>query len=346
MAKTKPVILSGIQPSGVLNIAHYIGALQNWAKLQHAYEALYCIVDLHTITVKQDPEQLRKHCYDILALYIACGIDPKKSHIFLQSHVPEHAQLAWVLNCYTYMGELNRMTQFKDKSKQHESNINVGLFDYPVLMTADILLYDADFVPVGDDQTQHLELARDIALRFNNLYGDVFIVPKMYNAPIGGRIMSLQEPLKKMSKSDPNEHSYITLLDDADTVRQKMKRAVTDSGKDIYLDLENKPGIANLLTIFAAITQQSIDQIQNQYRNAVGYSAFKNDIAEALITFLQPIQKIYYELRSDQKLLDKILDTGAQVAHEKANKTLQRAHEAIGFVLPHRIKSGHSLNSV
>lgn len=328
----KPIIFSGIQPSGKLTIAHYIGAIKNWVNLQDTYDCLFCLVDLHAITVKQNPKDLLEHCYQLLALYIACGIDPKKNIIFVQSHVPAHAQLAWVLNCYTYMGELNRMTQFKDKAKQHESNINVGLFDYPVLMSADILLYQTNLVPVGNDQTQHLELARDIAMRFNNIYGNIFTIPEMCPAPIGGRIMSLLEPLKKMSKSDVNENSYIAILDPPDIVRQKMKRATTDSGKEIYFDFENKPGITNLLTIFSALTQQTVESLVKNYQNANGYAGFKNDLAEAIIAFLSPIQKKYHDLRSDPHILEKILKEGREEANEKANKTLNKVYEVIGFI--------------
>lgn len=328
-----PVIFSGIQPSGALNIAHYIGAIKNWVKLQKEARALFCLVDLHTITVRQDPAQLRERCYEVLALYLACGIDPEKSLIFLQSHVPAHTQLGWVLNCYAYMGELNRMTQFKDKSQQHEHNINAGLFDYPVLMAADILLYQTNLVPVGHDQAQHLELARDIALRFNGIYGNIFTVPEIYLPPIGRRIMSLQDPTKKMSKSDNNEHSYITLLDSPELIRQKLKRATTDSGKEIYFDVTHKPGIANLLTLFAAVTDQPIETIVQQYQNANGYSSFKNDLAEAIITFLHPIQQRYATLQQDRTLLNQILARGAAAAQQIAQRTLQQVYEAIGFIV-------------
>jgi tryptophanyl-tRNA synthetase len=328
--KNKPVILSGIQPSGHLNIAHYIGALINWVKLQSEYDCLFTLVDMHTITVRQEPESLREHCYEHLALYIACGIDPEKNTIFAQSQVPAHAELAWILNCYTGMGELNRMTQFKDKSQRHSSNINAGLFTYPTLMAADILLYQTNLVPVGHDQTQHLELTRDLAIRFNNLYGNIFIIPEIYAPKIGGRIMSLQDPLKKMSKSDENENTYITLLDSPDIVRQKMKRAVTDSGKEVYSDA-SKPGITNLLTIFSAVTNKTIAELEKHYRDG-GYGKFKNDLAEAIIEFLTPIQKHYQELRHDQTTLLKILQRGAEQANERANKTLAKAKDAIGFI--------------
>lgn len=332
MTKNKPIIFSGIQPSGKLTIAHYIGAIKNWKELQYDYECLFCLVDLHAITVKQDPRELRERSYELLALYIACGIDPERNLIFVQSHVPAHSQLAWILNCFTYMGELNRMTQFKDKAKQHDTNINVGLFDYPVLMAADILLYQTNLVPVGHDQTQHLELARDLAIRFNNTYGKIFTVPEICPPAIGGRIMSLQEPLKKMSKSDPNDNSYIALLDTAEVIRQKLKRAITDSGKEIYFDAENKPGVANLLTILAAVTEQTIADVAEKYRAISGYSVLKNDVAEAIIAFLTPIQARYLELRQDTKLLDKILKHGAEQARERSNKMLKKVYDAVGFI--------------
>jgi tryptophanyl-tRNA synthetase len=327
---TKKIIFSGIQPSGKLNISHYIGAIKNWIKLQKDFDCIFCLVDLHAITVKQDPEKLKEHCYEHLALYIACGIDPEKNLIFIQSHVPAHTQLAWILNCFTYMGELNRMTQFKDKAKQHDTNINVGLFDYPVLQAADILLYNTNLVPVGHDQTQHIELTRDIAIRFNNLYGDVFTIPEICPPAIGGRIMSLQDPMKKMSKSDPNENAYINLLDTTEAIRDKMKRAVTDSEKEVFF-AESKPGISNLLTLFSAVTNQSIQQLENHYRN-LGYGKFKQDIAEAMIEFLTPIQKHYHELRNDKTALQKILHHGAEGARDRANQKLKKVQEVIGLI--------------
>lgn len=332
MSKHKPIVFSGIQPSGKLNIAHYIGAIKNWVKLQTEYDCLFALVDLHAITVRQDPKVLHEHCLENLTLYMACGIDPQKSLIFIQSQVPAHSQLTWVLNCFTHMGELNRMTQFKDKAKRHEANVNVGLFDYPVLMASDILLYNTNLVPVGEDQTQHLELTRDIALRFNNIYGNIFTIPEMLPATIGGRIMSLQDPDKKMSKSDVNESSYITLLDSPDVIRQKMKRAVTDSGKEVFYDEDNKAGVANLLTLFSAVTDKSIKQLEQQYREA-GYGKFKNDLAEALIEFLTPIQKRYQEIRHDESYLLKVLKQGADSANQRANTMLEKAHKAVGFIL-------------
>jgi len=257
--RKRPVLLSGIQPSGNLMIGNYIGALKNWVELQDQYDCLFVLVDLHAITVKQDPADLRRRSFEFLCLYLACGIEPEKNTIFVQSHVPGHSELSWILNCFTYVGELNRMTQFKEKSTRHNTNVNVGLFDYPVLMAADILLYGTDLVPVGHDQKQHLELARNIAERFNNIYGEIFTVPEPYIPKVGARIMSLQDPTSKMSKSDDNPNNYVALLDSPDIVRNKIKRAVTDSGSEIKYD-ESKPGICNLLSIYSAITERAIEQ--------------------------------------------------------------------------------------
>jgi tryptophanyl-tRNA synthetase len=327
----KPVLFSGIQPSGALNIGHYIGAIQHWAKLQNQFDCLFALVDLHTITVTQDPKILKERCYDMAALYIACGVDPEKNLIFMQSHVPEHTQLAWILNCFTYMGELNRMTQFKDKSKQHAANINVGLFAYPVLMAADILLYDTKQVPVGHDQKQHLELARDLALRFNNIYGEIFTVPEPYIPEVGGRIMSLQDPTKKMSKSDPNEHNTLFLLDTPEQIRKKLKRATTDSETEVRYDVNNKPGVSNLLVLYSIVSHTPISELETQYAGK-GYGVFKGNLAEAIIHFLAPIQQRYHELRSNTEGLNKILQHSAKIARERANKTLTKIHEVLGFI--------------
>lgn len=326
----KLTVLSGIQPSGDLTIGGYIGAVQSWLQMQDEYDCLFMLADLHTLTVAQDPLLLRKRCYDFLALYIACGIDPVQNILFAQSHVPEHTQLTWILNCYTYMGELNRMTQFKDKSQRHAANINAGLFDYPVLMAADVLLYSSHHVPVGDDQKQHMELIRDVALRFNHQHGEIFTVPEPYIIKQGARIMSLQEPTQKMSKSDPNPHSYIALLDDPQTIRHKLKRAVTDSGNEICFD-QQKPGIANLLTLLSAVTDQTIAQLEKNYQG-VGYGKFKNDVAEAIVAHLEPIQARYHELRADTQTLHALLTKGAEAASLRAQKILKRVHEAIGLI--------------
>ncbi len=328
---SRPVVLSGIQPSGNLLIGHYIGAIRNWVKLQDTHDALFMLVDLHAITVRQDPKLLRERSLDFIALYLACGIDPTKSTLFVQSHVPAHAELGWLLNCYAYMGELNRMTQFKDKSAQHEANINVGLFDYPVLMAADILLYQSNLVPVGHDQKQHLELARDLAMRFNNLYGDVFTVPEPMIPEVGGRIMSLQDPSKKMSKSDPNEQASIALLDDPAKVRKKLMRAVTDSDTEIRFDVENKPGVSNLLTLLATVSGESITHWENQLAGR-GYGDLKKTTAEAVVAFLEPVQQRYCELRSEQGELLKLIHAGAEKAAARAEPTLRRVMDVLGFI--------------
>lgn len=327
----RPVVLSGIQPSGNLLIGHYIGAIKNWVKLQETHDSLFMLVDLHAITVRQDPKILRERSLDFIALYLACGIDPAKSTLFVQSHVPAHAEMGWLLNCYAYMGELSRMTQFKDKSAQHEANINVGLFDYPVLMAADILLYQSDRVPVGHDQKQHLELARDLAIRFNNLYGDIFTVPEPMIPEVGGRIMSLQEPDKKMSKSDPNEQASIALLDEPGKVRKKLMRAVTDSDNEIRFDAQAKPGVSNLLTLLATVSGESIAHWEAQLAGQ-GYGNLKKATAEAVVAFLEPVQQRYHALRDDPAELMRILHSGADKAAERAEVTLRRTMDVLGFI--------------
>lgn len=327
----KPTVLSGIQPSGRLTLGNYIGALKNWIGLQQEYDCYYTLVDLHTITVRQDPAELRERCYEFLALYLACGLDPKRSVLFVQSHVAAHARLCWVLNCYTQMGELNRMTQFKDKSAKHTDNINAGLYSYPVLMAADILLYGADQVPVGDDQKQHLELTRDVALRFNNLYGDVFTVPEPLIPKVGARIMGLQEPTAKMSKSDNAETNAIYLLDPPDRITRKIKRAVTDSDGEVRFDRDTKPGVANLMSILSAISGDSFEQIEQQFAGQ-GYGAFKGAVAEAVVATLEPLQQRYEEIRADRAGLQAILADGAARASERADAVLSRVHEAVGFI--------------
>lgn len=330
MTTAKPVLFSGIQPSGKLVLGNYIGALKHWVALQHDYACLFSLVDLHAITVTQDPRLLRERCYEFLSLYMACGIDPEKNVVFVQSHVSAHAELAWILNCHTYMGELKRMTQFKDKSKQHAENINAGLFLYPVLMAADILLYRTKLVPVGEDQKQHLELARDLAMRFNKNFGDIFVIPEPYIPPVGARIMSLQDPTKKMSKSDVNPNGYISLLDQPDVIKQKIQKSVTDSGKDIIYAKE-KPGISNLLTIYSVISGKTIAALEEQYLNK-SYGIFKKDIIDAIIEFLSPIQKSYYALRNNEDYLKRTLENGAMKARLRAKDTLKKVHDAIGFI--------------
>ena len=326
----RPVILSGIQPSGNLTIGGYLGAIRNWVRLQEEYDCLFMLVDLHAITVRQDPAQLRKRCYDLLALYIACGIDPDKNTLFIQSHVPAHAELAWILNCFTYFGELNRMTQFKDKSRKNEQNINAGLFTYPVLMAADILLYQADLVPVGADQKQHLELTRDLACRFNEAHGPTFKVPDPYIAPTGARIMSLQTPEEKMSKSDPDERNYISMLDSPAAARNKVKRAVTDSGSEVAYD-ESRPGIANLVSMHSAITGDSFDTIRDRYAGK-GYAGFKADLGDIVAELLEKVQAEFHKIRSDKAHLESVMQRGAEAARRRSGKTLAKVYKKLGFV--------------
>ncbi|AMJ97025.1 MULTISPECIES: tryptophan--tRNA ligase [Alteromonas] len=329
----KPVVLSGCQPSGQLTLGNYMGALKQWVSMQDDHDCLYMIVDLHAITVRQDPKQLAEACLDGLSLYLACGIDPQKSTLFLQSHVPEHAQLSWVLNCYAQMGELNRMTQFKDKSAKNENNINVGLYSYPVLQAADILLYQADKVPVGEDQKQHLELTRDIATRVNNLYGDVFRLPDPYIPDFGARIMSLQEPEKKMSKSDNNPNNFIGLLEDPKKLAKKIKRAVTDSDEqaNIYFNPTEKPGVSNLLTLLSLATGKSIKELEPEYTDKM-YGHLKGDVADAVVALLEPIQARYAEIRADRAYLDDVMRQGAEKASARGAETLAKVYKAVGFI--------------
>lgn len=335
MSSQKPIVLSGCQPSGQLTMGNYMGALRQWVGMQNENDCLYMIVDMHAITVRQEPEALNQACLDGLALYLACGIDPEKSSIFMQSHVPEHAQLGWVLNCYTQMGELNRMTQFKDKSQKNASNINVGLFSYPVLQAADILLYQSNKVPVGDDQKQHLELTRDIATRFNNIYGDVFTVPDPFIPKSGARVMSLQDPLKKMSKSDDNPNNVIGLLDDPKKLTKKIKRAVTDSDElaRIYFNVAEKPGVSNLLSLLSCATGESVESLVPKYEDKM-YGHLKGDVAQAVVAMLTPIQAEYARIRADHSYLNDVLKTSASKAREKAAVTLANTYKALGFVAP------------
>jgi tryptophanyl-tRNA synthetase len=331
--RKKPILLSGIQPTGNLMIGNYIGAIKHWIQLQDTHDCLFLLVDLHAITVKQNPAELRRRCYDLAALYMACGIDPKKSTLFLQSHVPAHTQLLWVLNCFVYMGELSRMTQFKDKASRHEKNINVGLFDYPVLMAADILLYRTDLVPVGDDQKQHLEFTRNVARRFNQLYGRTFNIPNAFIPETGSRIMGLRQPLAKMSKSDKNPDNYIALLDTSDNIRKKIKQAITDPGKEIIYS-SSKPGISNLMNLYSILSESSIDSIQAQYAGK-GYAPFKENLAEIIIEFLNPIQKRYQLLISDTSTIKTILKNGAVAAYKRAEIILNKVYDAVGIVSFH-----------
>lgn len=330
MENEKKVIFSGMQPSGVITLGNYLGALKNWTNLQDEYNCLYCIVDMHAITVRQDPATLRKNARNLLMQYIAAGLDPEKNVIYYQSHVSAHAELAWILNCYTYMGELSRMTQFKEKSSKHGENINAGLFTYPALMAADILLFQTDLVPVGADQKQHLELARDIAMRFNGLYGETFKVPEPYIGKVGARVMSLQEPTSKMSKSDEDTNASIYLMDDPDAIMRKFKRAVTDSDACVRFDQETKPGISNLMSIYGAITGQTMEQIQSEFEGK-GYGDFKMQVGEAVVEELRPLQARFKELSSDKTYIDSIIKKNAETANYLATKTLRKVQKKVGF---------------
>ncbi|MGG6432473.1 tryptophan--tRNA ligase [Anoxybacillus sp. D401a] len=321
-------IFSGIQPSGVITLGNYIGAMKQFVELQDDYNCYFCIVDQHAITVPQDRLALRKNIRSLAAFYLAVGIDPNKSTLFIQSEVPAHAQAGWILQCIAYIGELERMTQFKDKSAGKEA-VSAGLLTYPPLMAADILLYSTDIVPVGEDQKQHIELTRDLAERFNKRYGDIFTIPEARIPKIGARIMSLTDPTKKMSKSDPNQKSYITLLDDAKTIEKKVKSAVTDSEGVIRYDKENKPGVSNLLTIYSILADEPIEQLEERYAGK-GYGEFKADVAQVIIDALMPIQEKYYELMESTKL-DDILDEGAEKANRVASKMLKKMENAIGL---------------
>jgi tryptophanyl-tRNA synthetase len=326
----KPVILSGIQPTGKLHIGNLIGAIQNWVRLQDEYECYFTIVDLHAITVKQVPAELRKNTIELAALLLATGIDPEKSTLFIQSHVSEHSQLAWVLNCFAQMGELHRMTQFKDKSKKNKDNINVGLFDYPVLQAADILLYQADLVPVGEDQRQHLELSRNIAERFNFNYSETFKVPDAYIPPIGAKIMNLQDPTKKMSKSDDNEKATIYILDSDNEIKNKIKRAITDSDEGIKFT-DKKPGIKNLITLYNIATGKSFADIEKEF-DGVGYGDFKASVGDAVALYIKPIRERFEEIKKDEKFLKEVLSAGAEKARRTAMKTLRKVYKKVGFV--------------
>ena len=328
-AETKKIIFSGIQPSGTLTLGNYIGALRNFKLLEDEYQCIYCVVDMHAITVRQDPAALRRRCLELAAIYIASGLDPKKNVIYCQSHVSGHAELAWILNCFTYMGELQRMTQFKDKAQKHADNINAGLFTYPTLMAADILLYQTDLVPIGADQKQHLELTRDIAQRFNGVYGDVFTVPEGYFGKVGSRIMSLQDPTRKMSKSDP-EDTFISLLDPPDAIRRKVKRAVTDSEADIRFDPANKPGVSNLLSIIAALTGQSVEEAAAELQGQ-GYGKLKDRVSECVIETLAPLQSEHRRLMADKAYLQGVLKENADIANGMALRTLRKVQRKVGF---------------
>ncbi len=334
MIDGKKVLFSGMQSTGTLTLGNYLGALKNWLDLSDEYECFYSVVDLHSITVRQEPAELRKRARNLLTLYIAAGLDPKKNCIYYQSHVSGHAELSWILNCFTYMGELNRMTQFKDKAAKHADNINAGLFTYPVLMAADILLFQSDVVPVGKDQLQHLEITRDIAQRFNGIYGDVFTVPEPYVGKVGAKIMSLQEPTKKMSKSDENPNASIYLMDDPDTIIRKFKRAVTDSEACVRYS-ENQPGIMNLIDIYCACTGKAAAEVEKEFEGK-GYGDFKMAVGESVVSVLKPIQDRFAELSKDKAYIDSIIKENADKANYYATKTLRKVQKKVGF--PERIR--------
>ncbi len=330
IAENKKIIFSGIQPSGNLTLGNYLGALKNWVKLQNEYDCFFCVVDLHAITVKQIPADLRKRTLEVLAIYIACGIDPDKNTLFIQSHVPAHSEASWLLTCNTYMGELSRMTQFKDKAKKHGDSIPAGLFAYPVLMAADILLYNTDLVPVGIDQKQHLELARDLGARFNNAYSPTFKIPEPYIPPVGAKVMSLQDPTKKMSKSDDNPNSYILIMDPPEVIRKKISRAVTDSiGVVNYTD--EQLGVKNLLDILISIKGYTKDEVVDFYKDK-GYADLKKDVADAIIDELAPIQEKVNILLKDKKALEEIYKLGAEKANYAAIKNLRKMQKKIGLI--------------
>lgn len=326
----KKTVFSGVQPSGNLTIGNYLGAIKNFASFSEEYKTFYCVVDMHAITVRQVPAELRRRTYETLALYMACGLDETKNTLFVQSHVPEHAELGWILNCYTMFGELSRMTQFKDKSAKHAQNINAGLFTYPTLMAADILLYQTDVVPVGIDQKQHLELARDIAMRFNQVYSETFKVPEGYIPRDTMKIMSLADPLSKMSKSDPNQNSVVYILDSKDEILRKFKKAVTDSDASVRYS-EDKPGVSNLMTIYKAFTGKSFEDIEREF-DGKGYGDFKLAVGEACADGLAPVREEFARLIADKAHLESVMKAGAEEAHRCALRTMSKVKRKIGFV--------------
>ena len=327
----KKILFSAIQPSGILTIGNYLGAIRNFKKLQNDYQSIFSIADLHTLTVRQNPADLRKNTYELAALYLACGIDTTRSILFAQSHVSAHTELAWILNTICYPGELSRMTQFKDKSLKHEDNINMGLMDYPVLMASDILLYKTDLVPIGADQKQHLELARDLAIRFNNRFGETFVVPEGYIGKSAARVMSLADPERKMSKSDANLNAFISMDDDADTILRKFKRAVTDSDNEVKYNLQETPGISNLLTIYCAFSNKTIEQAEKEFEGK-GYGEFKMAVGQATVDVIEPIRQEKNKLLLDKAYLDSVLKEGAEKAEYLARKTLSKVYKKVGLV--------------
>ncbi len=327
----RKIILSGIQPSGALTLGSYMGAIKNWTELCDTYDCFYMMADMHSITVRQNPAELRRRTLEQLAQYIACGLDPEKNTIFIQSHVPAHAELAWVLDCYTMFGELSRMTQFKDKSAKNSDNINAGLFTYPSLMAADILLYQADLVPVGDDQRQHVELTRDIAQRFNGIYGDVFKIPEPYIPKVGARIMSLTSPDSKMSKSDKDQNGCVYIMEKPEDIMRKFKRAVTDSDMQVSYDRDNKPGVSNLMQIYAVASGKSFDEIEKEFEGK-GYGDFKAAVGEAVVELLRPVREEAEKIMADKAYLESVYKAGAEKAGYFANKTLRKVYKKVGFV--------------
>ncbi|MBR6917288.1 MAG: tryptophan--tRNA ligase [Clostridia bacterium] len=329
MFQDKKVVFSGVQPSGSLTLGNYLDAIKNFSAFSDEYRCYYCVVDMHAITVRQNPAELRRRTYDTLALYIACGLDPEKNILFVQSHVPAHAELSWILGCYTMFGELSRMTQFKDKSAKNADNINAGLFTYPTLMAADILLYQTELVPVGQDQKQHLELSRNIAERFNGVYSDTFVVPEPYIPKASAKIMSLADPTKKMSKSDPNENAVIRILDDRDTIIRKFKRAVTDSGHEIARG-EGKEGVENLMSIYGAVTGKSFDEIEAEF-SGKGYGDFKVAVGEAVADSLEGVRREFARLSADKAYLEEVMKRGAAEASRAAARTISKVKRKVGF---------------
>ncbi|MBQ7147151.1 MAG: tryptophan--tRNA ligase [Pseudobutyrivibrio sp.] len=330
MEKERKVLYSGMQATGKLTIGNYIGALKNWVNLHEDYDCFFGVMDLHSLTVRQNPTEFRQNARRIYTQYVAAGLDPKQNCIYFQSHVSAHAELGWILDCFTYMGELNRMTQFKDKSAKHADNINAGLFTYPALMAADILLYQADLVPIGADQKQHLEICRDVAERFNNIYGDVFTIPEGYFPKAGARIMSLAEPTKKMSKSDENVNATIYLVDDRDTIIRKFKKAVTDSDAEVRYDVENKPGVSNLMEIYGVVTGKSMDEVAREFEGK-GYGDFKLAVGEAVADMLDPFHIRCAELEKDKTYINECIKENAEKASYFANKTLRKVHKKLGL---------------
>ena len=331
MIDNRPVSYSGVQPSGNLTIGNYLGAIKNFPIYSEQYKCFYCVVDQHAITVRQVPAELRRRTYETLALYIACGLDPEKNTLYVQSHVPAHTEMAWMLNCFTMFGELSRMTQFKDKSQKHADNVNAGLFTYPVLMAADILLYQTNVVPIGADQKQHLELARNIVDRFNQLYPDTFTMPEPIIPKSGAKIMSLAEPTQKMSKSDENENAVVRILDTPDAIMRKFKRAVTDSDSSIIYDPENKPGVSNLLTIYSCFSGKSIEEAEREF-DGRGYGDFKTAVGQVCCDKLIPVQEEYKRILADKAYLEEVMKKGADEASYYARKTLSKVRRKLGFV--------------